>query len=369
LLALAPFHAAWGWDGHQNFMSPALIGLSPGVRQALASRFPVPCEPEDRAVYARLATELELQPEVRLRPLAQAGGNGGCGPGNLLSPAEVLAGYLDVADEPDQGMDQDLPDSADPAGDREFMGGKHGTTSRGFRHMFFGGWKPAHPIATFQIPTRPLGQAPVRAELMADAARSLMKSGKVLWAFRVIAWASHYVQDLAQPFHAAQIPDLGMIPWYDLLDWPPAAAFERLVSETTRIISNYHFAYEGYVLHRIQEGPASPFRECMANPDAYLKDYPAATELSPRQVADTIAERSVGLAPEIGRQSIGLFGKGLKTAGVDLANKKGDKLDYADLTIRPDVMNARKEIERSSCVALANAVWGTRRLIDWLVRP
>lgn len=277
-------------------------------------------------------------------------------------------------------MDQDLPyppENYDPLGFQKWMGGSKGPTSQGFRHMYFGGWQLWHPIHTFQIPFHAMGLAPERASLMAYKARELVHSGdpiRMVWGFRVLGWAIHYVQDLTQPFHSTQIPSTRMVPWYALLKWPPQKGFDELVHETTRTMSNYHYAYEQYTLLRVkalgEEIP--PYAECLEKPDGFapLQNDVHIDSLGkdPAFLAERVARSSVQLAPHIGKAVVGFFGPGLKDHGVDLPRKIGMP-NYSEMVLRPDLVEPREELRQVTCQALANASFATHTLIHWVLTP
>jgi len=180
----------------------------------------------------------------------------------------------------------------------------------------------------------------------------------------------HYVQDLSQPFHSAQIPSLAMVPWSALLEWPPAQAFASLVKETNRTISNYHYAYEGYTLSRLQlDNPSNPFLECLEKPRDHAQihlDRSAVPE--PQLLARAVASASIDLAPEVGSAVVDFFGDHLKGAEFDLPNEKG-KVDYADMGVRPDKTRERQRLQEVTCRALANGIFASQRLIEWAYRP
>jgi hypothetical protein len=353
LLALfaAPASHAWAWSHHSGLMPYILAeGLPTEIQQRLDER-----GSPTRDLYPELARELALQPGVRLPALRE--------PISLRSL--LMSG---TTDEPDQGMDQNLDDAADPMGERAQMGGKTGATSQGFRHMYFGGWQWRHPLLTFQIPLHAVGQAPARTELLARRARALIRGGDVYWGTRVLAWAIHFVQDLAQPFHAVQIPALEMVPWERLRQWPPAEGWKSLVRETTRTISNYHWAYEEYVDFRLNQGEKGPFHECLAEVAGRspLRFDPRAD--SPETLARRTAAASVELGGEVGAHAYGLFGAGLKQDGVDLPRGAGTP-DYESISIRPDHADERRPLDEATCRALQNAVQGSRFLIEWAFAP
>ncbi len=262
-------------------------------------------------------------------------------------------------DEPDHGMDRNLEDSADPSGDRNYTGGTAGPTSQGFRHLYFGGWKLAHPIATFQIPMRSLGQSPDRVKAFADEALSLLQSKNYYWGFRVLNWSMHYLQDLTQPFHSVQVPTLSMIPWLEVF-----GGFHNLVKESTRTVSNYHFAYEDYVYFNLSQKEKSIFNDCLTQAEKYGTLHPGFEKMAPLELAHEVANRSIELAPEVGAANMQFFGNEMMLPAYDIPNHKG-VVDYAFLFVDPKKETTRKRLEKVTCHALANAVLSSRALIEW----
>lgn len=267
-----------------------------------------------------------------------------------------------AVDDPDAGMDQNLPDSADPRDDRRFMGGTEGPTSQGFRHMWFHGWDAKKALATFQVPAREIGQAPERFELLAGEAREYVRRRDFYWAIRLVGWSMHYIQDLTQPFHTNQVPSPRMVPWGAALRWPPAAGFDNLVRETTRTIGNYHWAYEGYVEAELRKGRASVFNGCLSEPAAPL----AGTQ--PSAVAREVDEASIDRSPKLAAALMDYFGTELKDPEWDLAHEKG-KIDYAKLAADPAKRDARARLNALTCESLRLAKSASVWLVRWAFYP
>ena len=286
--------------------------------------------------------------------------------GKLLSDSEKTAlGIMILAvDDPDQGMDQDLPAASDPGNERKFMGGLTGPTSQGFRHMFFGGWKLFHPIATFQVPFHALGQAPERIRILAKFSRTLFKAGDFAWGIRIIGWAMHYVQDLSQPFHAAQIPNVRMIPFSHL--------FTDLVPETTRVISNYHWVFEGYALAQIKDPEPSTLNVCLTkDAPSTLNWNPTDKNADPAQLAHEVAAHSLEIASEMGSALVAFTaaaGIDLKDPKIDLAHKIGI-INYRELARLPELKGERERLEKVTCLALRNGFDASAKLIEWALQP
>jgi hypothetical protein len=340
-----------------------LDSLPNTTREQLLIPLRSPCLDEDHRIYEQLRTQLNLNPlksfDQMLKPTSR----------DCLRPTtalEILAqGFVD---DPDQGMDQDLPEAqaADPTNDRKWMGGKTGPTSQGFRHMFFGGWKPMHPVETIQIPLHAVGKAPDRAQVMADRAAAFFPETHSnlqvdeAWGWRVISWELHYLQDLAQPFHSVQILSFGMLPWNSL--FKDLFHFDEFVTETTRTVGNYHLAYEGLVLAELSLAEKSPLKDC-------LGDASTTATLAPERVgfpgtanfkALQVSHASIGLADSFSRALMRFFGPQLKNAGVDLSQHQSVP-DYA-LLAQSETAEHR-DLDRESCHAVANAVEVSRRVL------
>jgi hypothetical protein len=363
LTALLFSYPAYSWNVHEHLMPFILDTSSPELEKFLHQKATAPCEPEDQSMFLTLANQLLLNPKGKVPATTR----GKCGTGVQLSAYEVLAGSS--VDDPDQGFDKDLPTEPgnhyDPQGDRIWMGGETGPSSQGFRHMFFGGWQPSRPLATFQLPFHAIGQAPQRFELMARKAKELIRSGHVAWGSRVMTWSMHYIQDLSQPFHSAQLINLNMVPWYSMWTWPPTEAFDTLRKQTTRVITNYHWAYEGYTQYQVEKRVNSPFVDCLAHPEKYskLQFDPKTQPLS--KLVEQVTEASIRLAPILGSSELEFFGTHMRDPGVDFT-KNTHMIDFAEIGTRPDLEEARKNLHRVTCEALANSSLASRWLIEWV---
>ncbi|MBS1961034.1 MAG: hypothetical protein JST04_02375 [Bdellovibrionales bacterium] len=263
------------------------------------------------------------------------------------------------AEDPDHGIDIDLPDSADPSDDRRYMGGTKGPSSAGFRHMFWSGWDWRKPFRTFQIPARALGQAPDRIELLANEARDRFRKGDVIWGGRILGWTIHYLQDLTQPFHAVEFPTFEMVPLRALLAWPPTEALDRLIRESTRVVTNYHWAYEGYVRHALLAGDASPFKECFEKSGGTLFVN------SPRDLALEIANRSIERAHETGEALVAFVGHHLKEPAVSVPlNPK--QIPVEELLKSPEKTAERDRLNKITCESLRLTTDATIWITRWV---
>lgn len=346
-------------------MKPIFSNPAPSLQTSIRRTFPAPCALEDSTLYRSLIEELLLNPNSSVPPTS--GPN--CGSQFSLSALSILNGSS--IDDPDRGMDQELPypsDLYDPKNDRKWMGGFTGPTSQGFRHMYFGGWKWNYPLTTLQIPPRAVGQAPLRVAAIAQKAKEFLKSGQLAWGFRLSTWAMHYIQDLAQPFHSVQILNFKMVPWYELFTWPPQKGVDQLIKESTRIVANFHWAYEEYVEYQISIGEDSPFKNCLSQPENFSALKLDARTQSPEDIALAISLASIKLAPRLGSTLFEFFGHQLTEPQVNLALNP-HSINYSDYEVRPDLVESRKKLHEVTCECLANAAIGSQKLLEWTLQP
>jgi hypothetical protein len=162
-------------------------------------------------------------------------------PGRPLPKLTMLVHY---SDEPDWGADDNLFDDDEYpelwTRDSPYVAVRRGTGSRGFRHMYFPGkFRWTEPIGSFQIPPRPLGEAPRRAKLFLILSRAFFEAGHPYWGVRFLAWTLHYLEDLYQPYHSRQTPTKRLVR-FQWKGWLPSID----IAGTARQISYYHFGFE-----------------------------------------------------------------------------------------------------------------------------
>ena len=173
--------------------------------------------------------------------------------GSAVSLLDVLAEY---SDEPDWGMDREIFGQYPELWREEYsrMGGKVGTPSQAFRHMYWQEFSWRMPLRTLKSPIlfSPMGLAPERATLFIVLSRQARLAGHPYWAARFVANALHYLEDLAQPFHASQTPTKRFL-WMPLFDRDRGSGFENYVLQVQNIIAYYHYSFENYIGHEMRE--------------------------------------------------------------------------------------------------------------------
>jgi hypothetical protein len=308
LAAAALFFASqsFAWNIHQDIVNRILMDEEFSTRGYLTIQIPLPCQEEEQKEINSLASRILIRAEsVPLISKKKCGS----GKPETLSVLEALK--LGMIDEPDHGMDQNLPDSADPEGYRSWMGGSTGPTSQGFRHMVFPGIEWGSPIRTLQIPFRRVGAAPERMETLGEVSKEYLKAGNVFFGLRVLLWREHFIQDLLQPFHVTQVPDVNMLPWKELL-----AGF---VKQSTHAIANYHYAYEGLADEMVKVPDERGVQECLQGQGTKIFEGWASHLVLPRTKA-----------PSVGSALYSIFGDYLKSKTVNLPEGIG-QIDYYEL--------------------------------------
>ncbi|MFN4116290.1 MAG: hypothetical protein ACK4F7_07305 [Inhella sp.] len=165
-------------------------------------------------------------------------------PGQLVSALAVVAS---ASDEPDYGYDIDLFDDNPDGGGLGFGVQPFGNpalrvSSQAPFHMGF-----FHQGAVFNslAPAFARSFAQLRVHQYSGLAALAFRTGHAYWGWRFTGLAMHYVQDLAQPYHASAAPGArlpGMV-WANLLDKLGRPDRKRGL---VVLQSNRHFVLETY---------------------------------------------------------------------------------------------------------------------------
>lgn len=322
---------ASAWDHHQVILERIVETKAAASRLNLAQTIPVPALQDEIEAIEALAKRIEI--------------DGSKVPhfGQKTASESTLGELLNsnFVDEPDLGMDQNLPNSADPSGFRKSMGGSTGPTSQGFRHMYFAGIDWMRPLATFQLPLDPEGEALHRIELLHKISREYFYVGNFFWGLRTLLWELHYVQDLIQPFHVIQAPSLEMLDWKHL--------FSGFVAHSTHAIGNYHYAYEGLAYEMVKDADQLDFKKCF-EVESRTFSNPTELLLQPR-----------AMASHVGAELYAIFGNGLKSSETNLPEGVGAP-DYFALVRAKQLPRLSADEEKSLSVAELEEIRAHERL-------
>jgi hypothetical protein len=119
-------------------------------------------------------------------------------PGQSVLPREVVAIY---SDEPDWGMDDDVPRLKDQG----IAQGIEGMGTRTLRHFWFEG------ESEFDVDLGRGQELDRRIQLFYNLSQVAFSVGEPYWGYRFLGNALHYLQDLTQPFHVKAVISSNMI--------------------------------------------------------------------------------------------------------------------------------------------------------------
>lgn len=158
--------------------------------------------------------------------------------GKTMTLREILITY---SDEPDWIMDHQLWDIAEYGYGKQPYGEPEGESSKAPFHMQFlhEPWLVRN-FAPFLLE----GMVTDRILLFTKLAKFAKETGHEYWAYRFLAWALHYYQDLAQPYHARAVPEGNT--WY-YVRYIFSFDKKKFQERTTKVLKNKHFIYEDFV--------------------------------------------------------------------------------------------------------------------------
>jgi hypothetical protein len=90
-----------------------------------------------------------------------------------------------------------------------------------------------------------------RVELFTRLAKRAFETGHPYWGWRFAAWACHYTEDLAQPYHSRALPGK-QLGYY--LRYVVSPTKERMKTKASASAGNRHFLYEDYVSLMLERG-------------------------------------------------------------------------------------------------------------------
>lgn len=172
------------------------------------------------------------------------------GPFQVLSPGEEVAALevlASASDEPDYGMDIGLfSDNKSPVAATYGFG----VQAFGNPALPYGSQAPFHMAFASEsgllkaaAPFTKVALADWRFRLYGELSRFAFAEGHAYWGWRFAGWALHYLQDMAQPYHASVMPGkstLGML-------WLYAVQGQKARDDALVLLSNRHVVVEDYV--------------------------------------------------------------------------------------------------------------------------
>jgi hypothetical protein len=177
--------------------------------------------------------------------------------------------------------------------------------------MVWPAWRLSNAWATFKLPDprKVMGEAPARAHVFAELARLAFLKGHPYWGLRFLGNALHYLEDCAQPYHAAQVPS----PWFLWMARPRELAFHagEFITKVTHAISYYHFGFEDVISDQMESAYLNPSGNPVGRAfwDAASGNEPGAAPVAydgdlARFVLETASEMANSRAREAGSVSV-----------------------------------------------------------------
>ncbi len=189
--------------------------------------------------------------------------------GDTVGLLEVLTS---ASDEPDYGMDIGLyEDNKTASGSRYGMGNQ----PFGNPALTYGSQAPFHMAFPWEDPVLNLaaswikeGRAGYRVSQYTSLSRYALATGHAYWAYRFAGWALHYLEDMAQPYHATLMPGKSA---FGLL------ALNSLGSKADRdaavvLLSNRHLVIEDYFYRVLSVGATGADADAKRVIDALSSD-------------------------------------------------------------------------------------------------
>ena len=158
----------------------------------------------------------------------------------------VLSVLSSASDEPDYGLDIGLYED-----NRTNYGATYGLGTQPFGNpaLLYGSQAPFHmsfpwedPVIKAAAPFVGRGLAEYRVTQFTELARFAFRSGHAYWGWRFAGWALHYLQDMAQPYHARLMPGKGTVGMLSLY----ALGSPDDIAGAVVLLSNRHLLFEDY---------------------------------------------------------------------------------------------------------------------------
>lgn len=190
--------------------------------------------------------------------------------GKNVTGASVLATFVD---EPDWGLDHELWVYENYGYGEQPYGEPKGESSKAPFHMQF--LNENFLVRTF-APKFLEGMVEERMELFGRLSKVAYENGHKYWAYRFAAWAMHYIQDMAQPYHSKTIPSAGFFYYlnYVFSFGIIGDSKKEIETKTTMLMKNRHFLYEDFVSVAMEEFYTKP-NDLHDRLNSYLKTGPA----------------------------------------------------------------------------------------------
>ena len=256
----------------------AALRVNPASRLALYLQLPPGHAPAGRTVLDEVdVTTMKTDEAAKLNTFVALR------EGERVPVVDVIAS---ATDEPDYGLDYGLWEDNGTAHGRSYGFGKQPFgnpavewSSQGPLHLgFFHEAGIVYKAAPFLLRAYP----EYRIHLWRSLAAYALRTGHEYWAWRFAGWGLHYLQDLAQPYHARVLPGVSVtrMLWINSLD---LVGIRGPKQDAVQLVTNRHFALENFerqwmrAMHAAPDAPdvgAAALRDTRLDGAAYGDDWP-----------------------------------------------------------------------------------------------
>ncbi|RME22073.1 MAG: hypothetical protein D6798_16685 [Deltaproteobacteria bacterium] len=257
---------------HPGVHLPLVLRVLPG-----GERHGFPVAPEAASPYLHAVGPLLADVEVTRE-------------GSMVPAGAVFATFTD---EPDWGFDHELWGYTEYGYGPQPFGKPRGESSKAPFHMQF----DHENLLTRALTDLDEAMVPERIDLFLRLSEAAFSTDHDYWGLRFAAWAAHYAEDLAQPYHSRAVPS-ARLPWY--LHYMVSGDKETIEAETTQLSANRHFLYEDFVAYGLQQSYVED-TAAVATLASFLRTGPATlnyrgSPLGPDATAQQIVDALTGPA-------------------------------------------------------------------------
>ncbi len=210
--------------------------------------------------------------------------------GETMTIREVVATFVD---EPDWHYDHSLWTITEYGYGEQPFGKPEGESSKAPFHMYFGHEnflvRAFAPEVTENIMVE-------RVELFARLSELAIAEGHAYWGYRFAAWSTHYLQDLAQPYHSKALPSVGG-GYY--LRYAVSSKKDAMKTRASQLAANRHFLYEDFVALKLQQHYTSPDTTSTALVTALNTGVPTWSDTNVTEIVARLSDKSASHARTI----------------------------------------------------------------------
>jgi hypothetical protein len=209
-------------------------------------------------------------------------------------------------------------------------------------------------------------QPEARIALYTALAKHALASGHEYWGWRFAGWATHYVQDLTQPYHARILPGVNALRMIGI-NAVAMAGWESPKAHAVTLVSNRHAVIESYERQRLvqayeQPSEADPLFAALRETARDREHWRYGTTSTREVVAREASDSAAALAEQLERSFPKRY---VDDPTVELGNET-DELDMVGIA-RAHSAPAQQQLEAQLATLLQRVGRHTRALVRELL--